>query len=84
MLMKRWWWEGTQGLLHFKPLRPDNDHVWSQCTIFAHWDIGRTYTFCGLSTVQDTIGGKLAYKGRLDLDNCQIVDLPDGSSTSLF
>jgi len=42
------------------------------------------YTFCGLSSVQDTIGGKLAYKGRLDLDNCQIVDLPDGSSTSLF
>ena len=31
-----------------------------------------------LSTLQDTIGGKLAYKGRLDLDNCQIVDLPDG------
>jgi len=54
------------------------------CTIFAHWDISHTYTFCGLSTVQDTIGGKLAYKGRLDLDNCQIVDLPDGSSTSLF
>ena len=52
---------------------------------FAHQDISHIlYTFCGLSSVQDTIGGKLAYKGRLDLDNCQIVDLPDGSSTSLF
>ena len=37
-----------------------------------------TINLLPLSALQDTIGGKLAYKGRLDLDNCDIVDLPDG------
>ena len=34
--------------------------------------------------VQDTIGGKLTYKGRVDLDNCQIADLTDSSGDHLY
>ena len=30
------------------------------------------------SQMQDAIGGKLTYKGRLCVDNCDIIDLQDG------
>ena len=29
-------------------------------------------------TVQDAIGGRLSYKGRLSMEKCHITDLPDG------
>ena len=28
---------------------------------------------------QDAIGGRLTYKGRLELDKCQVTDMPDGT-----
>ena len=31
---------------------------------------------------QDTIGGKLSYKGRVDLDKCEIIDIQDGECMS--
>ena len=31
-----------------------------------------------LSSLQDAIGGRLSYKGRLSMDKCHVIDLPDG------
>ena len=28
------------------------------------------------------IGGKLSYKGRLNMEECQVADIPDGTGTN--
>ena len=30
------------------------------------------------------IGGKLSYRGRLDLEACQVADMPDGNGKTII